>query len=583
MVEFIRASGGNRNLALKGSSWQIGTEAECEIRFDPIGDEGIAAHHAQIYREGGRYAVSPVGESLSWLNAKRLRKTQYLRSGDELAFGQLDGPGLRFRIHEAGKGGQSGRPALILKVSRGPVNKSIPRIDRDVTIGRGEHCDIQVDDPQVSSTHAEIVWEQDSWRVRDLQSTNGTFVDGVRIESVPIDDHIKLELTSGGPALHLEVEKALRTKEFEEAPLSFTRVVQRYFGEGADGPAGRQTMMIRQAFHKIQTKQKKRYGLIIGIIGTLLVVAAIALYVQHLRVKKLEEMHSLAENMFYTMKSLELQIASLQALVEKRGDHALKAEVAQKLRRQQELQEGYSAFAREVGISQQDLPEDEWLIYRIARLFGECDASMPQGFVQSVKEYIRKWQSTPRLREAIERAVSLGYTKRVSETMLLQNLPPQFFYLALQESDFDVNRCGPPTRHGIAKGMWMFIPQTAIAYGLRTGPLVELRRPDPRDERHDFEKSTRAAAQYLRFLYETEAQASGLLVMACYNWGEDKVEPLVRRMPENPQERNFWKLIAKHNIPEETYDYVFYIFSAAVIGENPKLFGFSFENPLKTP
>jgi hypothetical protein len=95
-------------------------------------------------------------------------------------------------------------------------------------------------------------------------------------------------------------------------------------------------------------------------------------------------------------------------------------------------------------------------------------------------------------------------------------------------------------------------------------------------------KETNAAARYLRDLYTTDAQASGLLVMACYNWGEDYVLPLVRSLPANPRERNFWKLLEKdrEKIPKETYDYVFYIFSAAVIGENPKLFGFDFENPL---
>jgi hypothetical protein len=83
-------------------------------------------------------------------------------------------------------------------------------------------------------------------------------------------------------------------------------------------------------------------------------------------------------------------------------------------------------------------------------------------------------------------------------------------------------------------------------------------------------------------LYTTDAQASGLLVIACYNWGEDQMLPLVRSMPENPRERNFWRLLSQHRnkIPQETYDYVFYIISAAVIGENPRLFGFDFDNPL---
>ena len=91
-----------------------------------------------------------------------------------------------------------------------------------------------------------------------------------------------------------------------------------------------------------------------------------------------------------------------------------------------------------------------------------------------------------------------------------------------------------------------------------------------------------AAARYLKDIYSTDAQASGLLVMASYNWGEDKVVRLLRSMPANPRERNFWKVLADHRdkIPDETYNYVYYIFSAAVIGENPKLFGFGFDNPL---
>ena len=103
----------------------------------------------------------------------------------------------------------------------------------------------------------------------------------------------------------------------------------------------------------------------------------------------------------------------------------------------------------------------------------------------------------------------------------------------------------------------------------------------PRDERFDFAKATDAAAKYIHDLYKTEAQASGLLVFASYNWGQTNVRKLINSMPNDPRERNFWQLLKKHGdkIPRETYDYVFYIISAAVIGENPKLFGFNFDNP----
>ena len=124
------------------------------------------------------------------------------------------------------------------------------------------------------------------------------------------------------------------------------------------------------------------------------------------------------------------------------------------------------------------------------------------------------------------------------------------------------------------------MPATALQYGLKIGPLANVRVPDPRDERHQFEKSTEAAAEYLKRIYSTEAQASGLLVIASYNYGENRVRSLIRSMEENPRERNFWNLMRKFQLPKQTRDYVFYIFSAAVICEDPDYFGFKFSNPL---
>ena len=210
---------------------------------------------------------------------------------------------------------------------------------------------------------------------------------------------------------------------------------------------------------------------------------------------------------------------------------------------------------------------------------------MPPEFVDEVRRYIERWKKTRRLRDAIERARENGYTQRIAEIMLEHDIPPDFFYVALQESNFRVDAVGPETRYGFAKGMWQFIPGTARDYGLKTGPLVGLGRRDPLDDRHDFEKSTKAAAQYLRRIYTTDAQASGLLVIASYNWGQSNVLRLIRTMPQSPRDRNFWQLLVKYRerIPRETYDYVFNIVSAAVIGENPALFGFDFEAPFKRP
>jgi hypothetical protein len=75
-------------------------------------------------------------------------------------------------------------------------------------------------------------------------------------------------------------------------------------------------------------------------------------------------------------------------------------------------------------------------------------------------------------------------------------------------------------------------------------------------------------------------QESGLLSMACYNWGEGNVRPLVDSLPANAQERNFWVVLRAKGVPAETYDYVLSIFSMAVICEDPQLFGFNVECPV---
>lgn len=50
-----------------------------------------------------------------------------------------------------------------------------------IAIGRAPDNLIHIDDPSVSSHHAELRGSGDEWHLRDLQSTNGTRVNGVQI------------------------------------------------------------------------------------------------------------------------------------------------------------------------------------------------------------------------------------------------------------------------------------------------------------------------------------------------------------------------------------------------------------------
>jgi adenylate cyclase len=53
--------------------------------------------------------------------------------------------------------------------------------DRPFTVGRSASCDLAVQDPTVSRRHAELELAGAGVRVRDVGSTNGTYLDGVRI------------------------------------------------------------------------------------------------------------------------------------------------------------------------------------------------------------------------------------------------------------------------------------------------------------------------------------------------------------------------------------------------------------------
>lgn len=51
----------------------------------------------------------------------------------------------------------------------------------ELVIGRSRSCDVVVDHPEVSRRHARLVFRDGSWFVQDLESMNGTTVNGTRV------------------------------------------------------------------------------------------------------------------------------------------------------------------------------------------------------------------------------------------------------------------------------------------------------------------------------------------------------------------------------------------------------------------
>lgn len=475
---------------------------------------------------------------------------------------------------------QSPPPEIRISIEKGKAEKTQYCFSEPFKIGRDPECEVRLFDSTVSRIHAEVQFSGGSWRLNDLKSTNGTFVSGRRIEEFQFSGFDAVEFGHNGPVLAFMIKHAPREEPAGQFSGPSADLYQKYYFEERQGEtAGAHTMMIRRIYTQLKKKQRRRSRLIIALFACLFLCAGSYAVYKHVEANKQK---ALAEDIFYAIKSLELEFADLLRVARQSKDAQTLEYVRRYQARRSELEKKYDAFLKGLNIYGQNKSPEERTILSVARIFGECEVSMPDPFIEEVLRYIAKWKSTPRLSKALDSARKNGYITKIIDIMQAHGLPSQFMYLALQESSFNTGACGPPTRFGIAKGMWQFIPTTARSYGLRTGPLVETQQMDPEDERHDFLKSTRAAAEYIRFIYDTQAQASGLLVMASYNWGENRVIKLINTMPENPRDRNFWRLLSKYrnSIPQETYDYVFYIVSAAVIGENPRLFGFDFDNPL---
>jgi adenylate cyclase len=68
----------------------------------------------------------------------------------------------------------------------------------EVLIGRDDGCDIQIRSPQISREHCAIERQGEEVVLRDLDSSGGTYLNGKKIDKVPLRDGMEIVV---GPAL----------------------------------------------------------------------------------------------------------------------------------------------------------------------------------------------------------------------------------------------------------------------------------------------------------------------------------------------------------------------------------------------
>jgi pSer/pThr/pTyr-binding forkhead associated (FHA) protein len=214
----------------------IGRSERCDIT---IGARSVSRHHALLFRHGERWLLADtdsttgvftgsdeaevrltlseltadawlrIGPAYLWLDDEEdssrpsTGRSAILRSrsGDTLA--PIDDPALdlisSFGSGKAAEDEYRGGARLRIR-----DEKCHPRLELDlsgrecVTIGRGKVCDITIDAESVSLLHAVLYLAGKRWCLFDLDSANGTFIEGKRIGRQALSDHMIIAL---GPTL----------------------------------------------------------------------------------------------------------------------------------------------------------------------------------------------------------------------------------------------------------------------------------------------------------------------------------------------------------------------------------------------
>lgn len=114
----------------------------------------------------------------------RMEETTDMKEGRESAFLMLEDGMLEL---PTGK-------KLSLAIIQGNSQGKIFKLDKPrMTLGRAS-ADIILNDMEVSRNHATVEVFLDKYILRDLNSTNGTYVDGAKIKMHPLDNHSEFRI-----------------------------------------------------------------------------------------------------------------------------------------------------------------------------------------------------------------------------------------------------------------------------------------------------------------------------------------------------------------------------------------------------
>jgi soluble lytic murein transglycosylase-like protein len=469
----------------------------------------------------------------------------------------------------------------------GPLRETSYRIRVDVFhVGRDPDNDLVIEGSDaaiVSAHHMEIRRRENTYRLVDLDSTNGTYLDGQRVREALLQNNALITLGPGGPQFQFELQLGGQTdlKQTLRLPVTPSQLpaeppsqvsivisdpstgkehellkeaVKRARQARRSGIGGQTSIIMREMLDKALHRSSRKFKITIGmLVFALMGVTAYAGWtINGLKKQK---------------NQIDLEISQVEAELQSAGDDDAKHvdELLEKLNGyQKQALAMQKTLLYRLGVRNPDQDFVESEIQALLKEFGAEEYRISKEFTEQVRRFIRQYQE--RDRAHMERA--LGRSRKELEAVRRQleadKLPPDLAYMVLVESAF----IGGSTSSAGAAGLWQFTPATARAYGLKVGDGV--------DERLDAKKATAAAGRYIReLILDFGSGSSVMLALAAYNSGPGKVKRAIRTVEDPIKQRDFWYLYRTKVLPAETREYIPKTIGVIIIGRHPARFGFS--------